>query len=163
LPAPPRAAIKPVADSFDGTKLVDPYRYMENLSEPEVQTWIKAQNDYARAVLAAIPGRQRLFNRIEELDRGAPAKISSPRCFPDDLYFYEKLLAGEEVPKLYVRNGLNGKERLLLEAETIRLDPPNQGKGKNNITYFMPVGRWPIYRRGHYSGRSREQRRAARD
>jgi prolyl oligopeptidase len=135
---PPPAAVRPVTDDYYGTQLVDPYRYMENLSDPEVQAWIKAQNDYARAVLASIPGRQKLLRRIEELDQAAPARVSNLRYLPGDLYFYEKLLAGEEVPKLYVRKGLNGEEKLLLDPETIKLAASNQGKGKNNITYFTP-------------------------
>jgi hypothetical protein len=57
--SPPVAPVKPVTDDYYGTKVVDPYRYMENLKDPEVQTWMKAQNDYTRAVLESIPGRQR--------------------------------------------------------------------------------------------------------
>ncbi len=57
IPSPPVAPVRPVTDDYHGVKVVDPYRYMENLKDPEVQAWIKAQNDYARAVLGRIPGR----------------------------------------------------------------------------------------------------------
>jgi prolyl oligopeptidase len=137
-PLPPPAAVRPVIDNYYGTQLVDPYRYIENLSDPQVQAWIKAQNDYARTVLASIPGRQKLLKRIEELDQSAPAGVSNLRCLPGDLYFYEKLRAGEEVPRLYTRQGLNGQEKLLLDPETIKLAAPNQGKGTNNIAYYAP-------------------------
>ena len=137
-PVPLPAAVRPVTDDYYGTKIVDPYRYMENLGDAEVQAWIRVQNNYARAVLASIPGRQKLLKRIEELDQSAPARVSNLRHLPGDLYFYEKLRAGEEVPKLYMCKGLNGREKLLLDPEAIKLAAPNQGKGKSNITYFTP-------------------------
>jgi hypothetical protein len=59
--SPPNAAVRPVTDTYYGTKVTDPYRYMENLQDPEVQLWIKAQNDYTRAVLASLPGRKQLL------------------------------------------------------------------------------------------------------
>src|SRR6516225_12331311 len=74
--APPSAPVRSVTDESFGTKVVDPYRYMENLKDPEVQAWMKAQNDYTRAVLAGIPGRQQLLARIRELGQSAPAQVS---------------------------------------------------------------------------------------
>jgi len=48
--APPKAPIRPVTDDYFGTKVVDNYRYFENLKDPGVQQWMKAQADYARHV-----------------------------------------------------------------------------------------------------------------
>ena len=48
-PSPPSAPVRPVTDIYYGTKVTDPYRYMENLADPEVQSWMKTQNDYTRA------------------------------------------------------------------------------------------------------------------
>src|SRR5207245_1945644 len=44
-PSPPSAPVRPVTDIYYGTKVTDPYRYMENLADPEVQSWMKGQND----------------------------------------------------------------------------------------------------------------------
>ncbi|MGH7627376.1 MAG: MBL fold metallo-hydrolase [Gemmatimonadaceae bacterium] len=57
LRSPPVAPVRPVADDHFGTRIVDNYRYFENLKDPEVQEWMKAQADYARATLDALPGR----------------------------------------------------------------------------------------------------------
>jgi len=38
-------------------KITDPYRYFENLGDPEVQSWFKAQADYASAMLDNLPMR----------------------------------------------------------------------------------------------------------
>ncbi len=136
--SPPIAPVRPVIDDYHGTKVADPYRYMENLKDPEVQAWMKAQNDYTRAVLSRIPGRQQLLARIRELDQSAPSQVSNVHRLPGDLYFYQKLLAGENVSKLYVRKGLNGEEMLLVDPEKIKFAGSSKAQGKTAILYFAP-------------------------
>ena len=138
LSAPPAAPVRPVVDDYFGTKVTDPYRYMENLTDPEVRSWIKAQNDYARAVLARIPGRSKMRDRIRELDQSAPASVSDLRHVPGDLYFYQKLPAGADIAKLYMRHGLDGEEKLVCDPDTAKLAPANQSKGKASIQYYVP-------------------------
>jgi prolyl oligopeptidase len=140
--SPPVAPVKPVTDDYFGTKVVDPYRYMENLEDPEVQAWMKAQNDRARAALKSIPGREQLLARIRELDQSVP-QVQAERL-PGGLYLCLKLLAGEDVAKLYLRKGLNGEERLLADPEKITLVPSDQGKGKNVISG------WAVSNDGNY-------------
>jgi len=111
---------------------------MENLDDPEVQSWIKAQNDYTRAVLASLPGRQQLLSRIVELDESAAADIGSMLRLPDDVYLYSKLLATEDTYKLYLRKGLTGAEKLLLDPERVAVRQASRGKGKNAIGSFVP-------------------------
>lgn len=129
--SPPVAPVRPVIDDYHGTKVSDPYRYMENLQDPAVQSWFKAQNDYTRAVLASIPGRRHLLARIEELDQSVPRVTA--RRLPGDLYLVTARLPGENVSKLYLRRGLSGQDTLLLDPEKITLAGSSQGKGKNTI------------------------------
>ena len=135
-PSPPVAPVKPVTDDYYGTKITDPYRYMEDLKDPEVQAWMKAQNDYTRAVLASIPGRAKLLARIEELDQSVP-RVRAMRL-PGDLYIISKRLPTEEVAKLYLRLGLKGEDKLLVDPEKVTLAVTSRGKGKNRIMYFAP-------------------------
>lgn len=128
---PPVAPVRPVTDNYHGTKVTDPYRYIENLADPEVQAWIKGQNDHARAALARIPGRKQLLARIQELDRSVQ-KVEAARL-PGDLYLILKQLPGENVAKLYLRRGLNGQDKLLVDPGKVTLAPVDQGKGKNVI------------------------------
>jgi len=130
-PAQPVAAVRPVTDDYFGTKVVDPYRYMENLKDPEVQAWFAGQNDYTRAVLANIPGRAQMLARIRELDQSVP-RVTATRL-PGDLYLIHKRLPTDNVSKLYLRKGPNGQDRLLVDPEKIVLTTANQGKGKNAI------------------------------
>jgi prolyl oligopeptidase len=137
-PSPPTAPVRPVTDTYYGTRVTDPYRYMENLADPEVQSWIKAQNDYTRAVLASLPGRQQLLKRIVELDESTSADVGSMQRLPGDIYLYTKLLAGEDTYKLYIRKGLTGEEKVLLDPERVNIAEASRGKGKNVIGSFVP-------------------------
>ncbi len=132
--APPVAPVRPVADQYFGITVTDPYRYMEDLNDPEVEAWFKAQNDYTRGVLDKIPGRDALLKRIQELDQSTPAKVTDVNRVPGGRYFYEKMLANEIVPKLYVRDGLDGQERLLLDPAKY----PAPAGSHNSISYYAP-------------------------
>ncbi len=135
-PMPPAAPVRPVTDDDYGTKVVDPYRYMENVNDPEVQAWMKAQNDYTRAVLARIPGRQKLAARILQLQLAAP-RVRVERL-PGDRY----LLLKQQ--RLYVREGLNGTDKLLVDLRTITLAPAGRAKGQPTFPYFRvsPDGKY---------------------
>jgi len=137
-PSPPTAPVRPVTDIYYGTKVTDPYRYMENLADPEVQSWLKAENDYTRAVLASLPGRQQLLKRIVELDESTAADIGSVLRLPGDVYIYSKLFAGEDTSRVYIRKGLMGEEKLLVDPEWITIAEANRGKGSKVIDYFAP-------------------------
>src|SRR6202043_2058130 len=65
---PPETPVREVKETFFGTEISDPYRWLEDLKSPEVSSWMRAQNDYTRAVLERIPNREKLRARITELD-----------------------------------------------------------------------------------------------
>src|SRR5262245_26945573 len=65
-PAP--APVREVTETYFDTKVVDPYRWLENTKDPEVVSFMKAQSDYTQSQLASIPGRKELLARIESLD-----------------------------------------------------------------------------------------------
>jgi prolyl oligopeptidase len=130
---PPTAPVRPVTDEYFGTKLIDPYRYMENLKDPKVTEWLKAQNDYTRDVLARIPGREALLADIVKLDEGAPATVTDVRLLPGGRYFYQKRLASEDVSKLYMREGLDGAEKLLVDTTKFAAGGPHY-----SISYYAP-------------------------
>jgi prolyl oligopeptidase len=129
LPATP---VRTVVDDYYGTKVSDPYRYMENLKNPEVATWFKAQNDYTRSTLDRIPGRQKLLARIHGLDQSVP-EMDAMRL-PGEKYIIFKRQANEDVWKIYLRSGLKGTYRLLVDPEKVKLTVEDQAKGKNEDT-----------------------------
>ena len=134
LRPPPAAAVRPVTDDYFGTKVVDNYRYFEDLKDPEVQQWMKAQADYTHAVLerAPRPRRSARTTATSSTQRQRAVIVGVWRR-PGDRYFYLKRLAGESVTKLYERDGLDGAERLLVDPTTIPLAPSNRGRGPSTI------------------------------
>jgi prolyl oligopeptidase len=115
--APPVATVRPVTDDDFGIKIVDPYRYMENLQDPQVRDWVKAQADYARATLDRIPGRGQLLEDIHKFANAAPARVGSVHRLASGQYFYLKTLATQNLAKLYMRQGLDGAEKLLVDTD----------------------------------------------
>jgi prolyl oligopeptidase len=134
LPSPPVAPVRPVTEDYFGTKVVDPYRYMENLNDPEVQAWFKGQDDFTRSVLAQIPGRPRLLARIKQLDQSAPYQVQGVQRMKGEKYFYQKMLASEEVGKLYEREGLTGADKLLVDPNKFITTPGTH----YSLNYFIP-------------------------
>ncbi len=99
---------------------------MENLTDQEVEAWFKAQNQYTRSVLAGIPGRAKLLARIRELDQSAP-RVFAQRL-PGDQYLIWKRQPNEDTGKMYLRRGVKGTDRLLVDPEKIKLSSEDQAR-----------------------------------
>lgn len=132
--SPPVAPVRPVTDDYFGTKVVDPYRYMENLQDPEVKAWFKGQDDFTRAMLAKLPDRARLLDRIKQLDQSAPYQVKNVQRYQGEKYFYQKILASEEVSKVYARDGLHGAEKLLIDPNKFVTTPGMH----YSLNYYVP-------------------------
>ena len=135
--APPVAPMRPVTDDYFGTKVIDPYRWMEDRHAPEFLAWARAEDDYTRATLAAIPNRAKLLQRIVSLD-SATTLVTGMQLAPGILV-YEKRRPGDDVYKLYVRSVVSNAETLLLDPNTAAT------KGKHqSIDYFAlsPDGKY---------------------
>ena len=118
---PPVAPVRNVVDDYFGTKVTDPYRWMEDLKNPELQNWMKAQNDYARSVLDSISGRQWLLDSILRYDNGRDRVIGVAEY--GGRYFYRKMGAQRDNYGLYVRDAGSRRERLLVDPD--RFKAPN--------------------------------------
>ena len=130
---PPAAPVRTVTDTYFGTSVPDPYRYLEDMKSPDVAAWMKAQADFTRATLDRVPGRGALLKRIGELGDAVPARVSGVQVNGTH-YYYLKRLAAENVPRLYVRAGLNGKERLLIDPQAV-----TRARGAHfAIDYYAP-------------------------
>ncbi|MFI5229076.1 MAG: prolyl oligopeptidase family serine peptidase [Gemmatimonadales bacterium] len=120
--APPKAPVRPVTDDYFGTKVVDNYRYFENAKDPEVEQWIKAQADYTRATLDALPGRAALIERLAALMGSTPSAVTGLEIVAGR-YYTLRTPAGAPSPKLYVRDGVKGEDHLLLDPDKLSADP----------------------------------------
>src|SRR5579859_1325449 len=111
----PVAAVRPVVDDYFGTKVTDDYRWMEDRTAPEFVDWAKAENACARGVLDRIPGREELLARVAAHTAGG-ASITRVRLAHGKV-FYLKRMPGENNYKLYVRDRVDGPERVLVDPD----------------------------------------------
>ncbi|BAZ67368.1 MAG: prolyl oligopeptidase family serine peptidase [Pelatocladus maniniholoensis HA4357-MV3] len=133
-PKPPVAPVKPVTDNYFGTQVTDNYRYMENFNDQQVQQWVKAQADFTTHTLAQIPGRNTFFKRMVELDASVPAKVSCVLRLANSKIFYLKSTAQDDVWQLYMRDGMNGNEMLLVDPDKFKQETGNP----HAINCFIP-------------------------
>ena len=106
-------------DVYFGKTYKDPYRWLENLKDKEVEDWFKAQANLTDGLLAKIPGRDALVDEWMALDKLKPATYSAI-SYENGRVFYKKTLGGENVGKLYFREGWKGAEKLLFDPGTYK-------------------------------------------
>jgi prolyl oligopeptidase len=111
---PPAAPVRPVTETLWGEQVTDPYRWMEQ-EPPEWKAYALAQNDYARGMLNAIPGRDGLYDAIHH-NSGVLVALSGAQIAGEHI-FTEVRPAGADTFKLYVRKGIGGEDRLLLDPD----------------------------------------------
>ncbi len=116
---PPLAEERPVTETFFGRAVVDLYRYMEDVQDPAVAAFLKAQSAHARSVLDAIPGRKALAERIAQLSETGVqvTAVQMAGKGRDPLFFYLRQAPGERGRRLYMRTGVNGAEKLLFDPD----------------------------------------------
>ncbi len=109
---PPETPVERVKEVLHGVALVDPYRWLEDQNSPRTRAWIAAQNDYTQSVLKASPFRAELTRSLTALLRvdsqTAPIKRGSR-------YFFSKRQASQDQALLCVRDGLGGKDEVLVD------------------------------------------------
>lgn len=134
LAAPPVAAVRDVVQTLHGVTVHDPYRYFENLKDPEVQAWLKGQGEHARQTLDRIDGRDQMEQRIAELSAASGDKLSDLVRMPGERIYYLKRGSQQKQYKLMLRVGLHGAEKVLVdpELEAARTGVPHA------INYFVP-------------------------
>ena len=84
LPNPPDAKRVPVTDTYFGTAVTDPYRWMET-GGPEFQAFLKSHNDRTRAALDSIPARAAFAARLQALSETSNVS-SGEMCIRDRRY-----------------------------------------------------------------------------
>lgn len=113
-----------VTDDMHGTRVADPYRWLEDAESAEVKAWTESQNELTRKVVDAIPGRESIKSEATELLQvgyvGAPSVRTTPTGATR--YFHTKREGAQNQPTLYVRDGHGGKDRVLIDASALSED-----------------------------------------
>lgn len=115
----PAAKTTDTVYDYAGTKVADPYSWLENGDSPETANWIKEENDLTFSYLRAIPGRDRIvanLKRIWNYERFSPPEKRGGR------YFYSRNDGLQNQAVLYVSDSLNGTPRVLIDPNTLSKD-----------------------------------------
>jgi prolyl oligopeptidase len=115
----PETRREDVREVVHGVEVADPYRWLEDVSKPEVKAWMSAQDAAADVALKALPAREALMKRYAELYY--IDAVTAPRN-RQGRYFYARRAAGQEKYVYYWRQGEQGEERVLLDPNTLSED-----------------------------------------
>jgi len=115
----PAAKKVDVADDYHGTKVADPYRWLEDTNSAETIAWVEAENKVTAAYFVQIPQRAKIHARLAELFNYARYN----RAFEvAGKYFLFRNNGLQNQDILYVADKPNGEERALLDPNTLRAD-----------------------------------------
>jgi prolyl oligopeptidase len=143
LPPPPVATVNVVTDDYDGTKIDDPYRWLEDAKAPATRAWIDEENAYTQQYLAQIKNRPEIVSQLTALER--VDRYSMPSVHGGK-YFFTKRLADENQASIYMRVGWGGQDQRLIDATKLSADQnTNVSIGDisddgNLMVYGMRVG-----------------------
>ncbi|HKP46956.1 MAG TPA: prolyl oligopeptidase family serine peptidase [Pyrinomonadaceae bacterium] len=106
-------------DDYFGTKVADPYRWLEDDRAPEVTAWVEAQNKVTFAYLDTIPYRQKIKDRLTALYNYPKYSAPSRR---GDYFFYTKNDGLQNQSVWYRQKGLDGQAEVLLDPNKLSAD-----------------------------------------
>jgi hypothetical protein len=101
-----------VVEDYFGTKVADPYRWLEDETSAETKAWIESQNQVTFAYLDKIPYREKLKARLTELFNYP--RISAP-FRRGETYFFTKNDGLQNQSVYYIQKGENGTPEVFLD------------------------------------------------
>jgi prolyl oligopeptidase len=136
--AVPKAEKRPLEETLHGVKIVDNYRWLEDGQSPETQKWVEEEMAYTRGMLDPLPGRDAIHKRLTELL--GIGSISQPQI-GGKYYFYTRREGMQNQPIVYVREGVEGKDRVLLDVNQLAAD------GTIALDWYQPSenGKYLVY------------------
>jgi prolyl oligopeptidase len=117
------------ADLLHGETIADPYRWLEDGSDPETRAWTDQQNALTEAWLARRPAREVIRRRLDQLLSIGALSVPTPAR---GRYFYQRRDGRQNQPVLYVREGVAGEDRAVVDPNA--LDPA----GTTALDWYYP-------------------------
>ena len=106
-------------DDYHGTKVADPYRWLESLDSPDVKAWVDAENALSQPFLAAIPARKRIVERLTTLWNYERYEVPFEE---GGRYFYRKNDGLQNQSVLYVMDRWGAEPRVLIDPNGFSKD-----------------------------------------
>jgi prolyl oligopeptidase len=119
LPYPRAPRVDQIDEYGGGTRVADPYRWLEDVDGPQAQAWIAEENALTQAFLDEVPGRERIRTRLTELwnyeRRSVPERVGAQ-------YAWFRNTGLQNQPVLYVTRDLAEPGRVLLDPNALSAD-----------------------------------------
>ncbi|MEC4592489.1 MULTISPECIES: prolyl oligopeptidase family serine peptidase [Nitrospirillum] len=134
----PSTPAKPVTDSFFGQVVADPYRWLEDWSDPVVKRWSADENAYSRVYLDAVPQRAAIKARLESLIAATPSRYSGVRAAGGHLFarYTDPRLQQPQV--VMIDDGMTTAPSRALDVKVI-IDPNRiDSRGLTAVDWFVP-------------------------
>lgn len=109
-----------VTDDYFGTVVADPYRPLENDTAPATLEWVKAENAITEEYLSKIPFRDKIRDRLTQLNNYK--KTGLPSKHKDGKYYYYENDGLQNQSVLYRTDTLNGTPEVFLDPNTLSED-----------------------------------------
>ncbi|WP_299767074.1 prolyl oligopeptidase family serine peptidase [uncultured Dokdonia sp.] len=130
----PIAPSEKAIDIFFNDTIVDVYRNLENLENPEVLDWMQTQKTLADSILNNISGKQELKTLQEQYDQNVPYTVISIKNLVNKKCYYLKKKTEEKYFNLYYRKTVDSEELLLFDIEKYN----KENNSNYTITYYQP-------------------------
>lgn len=106
-------------DNYFGTKVSDPFRWLENDTSAETKAWVRTEQDFTEAYLTKIPFRDKIMKRYKEI-------LNYPKYFggakAGDYIFFSKNDGLQNQSVYYFRKGLTGEDKVFLDPNKLSND-----------------------------------------
>ena len=129
--AAPPTPTGPVVDIVHGRAIADPYRWLEQLGDPVVESWARAQSDYTRAVLGPAASGS-AGAAVLPLMREVAIEASQYRRLPSGKAVFLARMAGDPIDAIYVRSANGTVARAFAPA-------PTPDGTVRTIAFFVPA------------------------
>jgi prolyl oligopeptidase len=106
-------------DTYFGTQVADPYRWLEDTDSPETKQWVTAENALTFEYLGAIPERAAIKEQLTRIWNYP--KYAVPLKRGKD-YFYTENSGLQNQAVLYMQHGLKGEKKVVLDPNTLSTD-----------------------------------------
>jgi prolyl oligopeptidase len=116
-------------DTYHGTKVADPYRWLEDDTSAETAAWVEAENKVTFPYLERIPFRQQFQDRVKALSNYERYLAPSRK---GQYFFFSKNDGLQNQNVLYIQKGLDGPPEVLIDPNSWSAD------GTARLGTFMP-------------------------